>query len=66
MSSQLSVAVTAGLAIGVTAHHLGPFFQQPIDDRTLSTQLYIWVAALTTLFSSAVLSERERSSRELA
>lgn len=62
----LSIAITAGVAIGVTANDVGPFFKQPIDHRTLSTQLYIAVAALTTLFLSAVVSERERSSRELA
>ena len=62
----LSIAITAGVAIGETAHDLGPFAEQPIDHRTLSTQLYIWVAALTTLFVSSVVSERERSSRELA
>ena len=62
----LSIAITAGVAIGVTAHDLGPFFKQPIDHRTLSTQLYIGVAALTTLFLSVVVSERERSSLELA
>jgi signal transduction histidine kinase len=62
----LSIAITAGVAIGETASDLGPFAEQPIDHRTLSTQLYIWVAALTTLFLSAVVCERERSSRELA
>ena len=62
----LSIAITAGVAIGVTAHDVGPFSTQPIDHRTLSTQLYIGVAALTTLFLSAVVSERERSSRKLA
>jgi signal transduction histidine kinase len=62
----LSIAITAGVAIGITAHDVGPFFKQPIDHRTLSTQLYIAVAALTTLFLSVVVSERERSSRELA
>jgi signal transduction histidine kinase len=62
----LSIAITAGVAIGITAHELGPFFKQPIDHRTLSTQLYIAVAALTTLFLSVVVSERERSSWELA
>jgi signal transduction histidine kinase len=54
------------VAIGVTAHDVGPFFKQPIDHRTLSTQIYIAVAALTTLLLSAVVSERERSSIELA
>ena len=62
----LSIAITAGVAIGVTAHDVGAFSQQPIDHQTLITQLYIWIAALTTLFLSAVVSERERSSGELA
>jgi signal transduction histidine kinase len=62
----LSIAITAGVAIGVTANDVGPFFKQPIDHRTLSTQLYVAVAALTTLFLSAVVSERERSARDLA
>jgi signal transduction histidine kinase len=62
----LSIAITACVAIGVTANDVGPFFKQPIDHRTLSTQLYIAVAALTTLFLSVVVSERERSSGDLA
>jgi signal transduction histidine kinase len=62
----LSIAITAGVAIGETANDVGPFAEQPIDHRTLSTQLYIWVAALTTLFLSGLVSERERASRELA
>jgi signal transduction histidine kinase len=62
----LSVAIAAGVAIGFTAHDVGPFSEQPIDHKTLSTQLYIFVAALTTLFLSAVVSEREQSATELA
>jgi signal transduction histidine kinase len=62
----LSIAITAGVTIGITAHDVGPFSQQAIDHKTLSTQLYIAVAALTALFLSAVVSERERSSRDLA
>ena len=62
----LSIAIAAGVAIGVTANDVGPFYKQPIDHRTLSTQVYIFVAALTTLFLSAIVSERERSSAELA
>jgi signal transduction histidine kinase len=62
----LSIAVAAGVAIGVTANDVGPFYKQPIDHRTLSTQVYIFVAALTTLFLSAVVSERERASADLA
>lgn len=62
----LAIAINAGVTIGITAHKSGAFFSQPIDDRTLSTQLYILVAALTALFLSAVVSERERSAAELA
>src|SRR3954453_6346553 len=62
----LAIAITASVAIGVTAGDVGAFSQQPIDHRTLITQLYIWVVALTTLFLSAVVCERERSARELA
>src|SRR5688572_27072973 len=54
----LAIAITAGVVIGETASDVGPFAKQPIDDRTLSTQLYIWVAALTTLFVSGMVSER--------
>ena len=57
----LAIAIASALAIGITAEELGPFFKQPIDQRTLSTQLYIAVTALTTLILSAVSSERERS-----
>jgi signal transduction histidine kinase len=62
----LAVAITAGVAIGVQANDLGLFAEQTIDHQTLNTQLYIWVAALTTMFLSAVVSDRERSSRALA
>jgi signal transduction histidine kinase len=62
----LAVAVAAFTAIGLTASDVGPFFKQPIDHRTLSTQLYIGVAALTSLFLSALVSEGARSSEDLA
>jgi signal transduction histidine kinase len=62
----LAIAVAAGVAIGFTAEEVGPFFKQPIDHRTLSTQVFIVFAALTTLFLSAVVSERERTVTELA
>jgi signal transduction histidine kinase len=61
----LSTAIAAVLAIGITAHEQGAFFSHEIDQRVLSTQLYILVAALTTLFLSAVVSERRRSASEL-
>jgi signal transduction histidine kinase len=61
----LSTVILAGITIGVTADELGVFYRQAIDNRTLSTQLYILVASLTALFLSAVVSERERSAAEL-
>jgi signal transduction histidine kinase len=54
------------VTIGATAHQTGPFFRQPIDHRTLSTQIYIVIGALTTLFLSALVAERERSAEALA
>jgi signal transduction histidine kinase len=62
----LSIAIAAGVAIGFTAHEAGPFSTQSIDLRTLSTQVYIFAAALTTLFLSALVIEREDSAAELA
>ena len=62
----LSIAIAAAVAVGFTAHEGGPFSKQPIDFRTLSTQVYIVVAALTTLFLSALVTERERSAADLA
>jgi signal transduction histidine kinase len=61
----LSTAIAAGIAIGLTAHEQGAFFKHPIDERVLSTQLYILVAALTTAFLSAVVAERRRSTADL-
>jgi signal transduction histidine kinase len=62
----LASAIVAAITIGVTADRLGVFYKQPINDRTLNTQLYILIAALTALFLSAVIAERRRSMEELA
>jgi signal transduction histidine kinase len=62
----LAIVITAAIAVGFTAHHAGPFSTQPIDLRTLSTQVYIVVAALTTLFLCAVVTERKDSVLALA
>jgi signal transduction histidine kinase len=62
----VAIAITALVTIGATAHQTGPFFRQPIDHRTLSTQIYIVIGALTTLFLSALVAERERSAEALA
>jgi len=62
----LCVAITAAITIGITADKVGAFYKQPIDNRTLSTQLYVLVAALTSLFLSAVVAEHRRSVEQLA
>jgi signal transduction histidine kinase len=62
----LSIVLVAGVTIGITASEGGLFFKQPIDHGTLSTQLYVGITALTTLFLSAVVSEREQAARSLA
>jgi signal transduction histidine kinase len=62
----VSIAITALVVIGTTAHQSGAFFSQPIDHRTLSTQIYIVIGALTTLSLSALVAERERSAEALA
>lgn len=61
----LAVAVAAGMAVGMTANEVGVFREHSITDRALSTQLYIAVAALTTLCLAAIVSERRRAALEL-
>ena len=62
----LAVAIASGLTVGITAGDLGPFMEHSITDTVLTTQLYLAVAAITTLFLAAVVSERRRTLRELA
>jgi signal transduction histidine kinase len=61
----LAVLILAGGTVAMTAYHLGVFSRQEINSRTLGTQLYISVAAITALLLSAVVSERERSTAAL-
>ena len=62
----LAVAVTSGMAVAITAADVGPFVAQEMTDAALGTQLYMAVAALTTLFLAAIVSERQRALVELA
>jgi signal transduction histidine kinase len=61
----LAVLILAGATVAMTAYDLGVFSRQEINSRTLGTQLYVSVAAITTLLLSAVVSERERSTAAL-
>jgi signal transduction histidine kinase len=62
----LAVAVAAVMAVGITANDVGAFVMHSITDSAMSTQLYIAVAALTTLCLTAIVSEREQNALELA
>jgi signal transduction histidine kinase len=48
-----------------TANNVGPFVRHSITASALSTQLYMAVAALTTLCLGAIVSERQRSAAQL-
>ena len=61
----LAVACAVGMTVWRTAHHTGPFVQHSITQTALSSQLYIAVAALTTLCLGAIVSERQSSVAEL-
>ena len=61
----LAVAVAAGTAVAISANEVGVFVTQSITDSALTTQLYLAVAAVTTLCLAAIVSERERGARDL-
>jgi signal transduction histidine kinase len=61
----LAVALTAGLTVWNTTHFGGPFVFHDIPSSVLSTQLFIAVGALSTMFLAAVVAEREESARGL-
>jgi signal transduction histidine kinase len=61
----LAVTVTIGFTLWKTAHHSGPFVVDSIPRSTLSTQLYVSVAALSTMFLAALVSEREAFAKGL-
>jgi signal transduction histidine kinase len=61
----LAVAVAAAITMWDTTHFAGPFAFQSITSTVLVTQLYMAVAALSTLCLAAVVSERERFAERL-
>jgi signal transduction histidine kinase len=62
----LAVAVAVIIGVWGASNELGPFVEHSPTDSALNLQLFIAVAALTTLCLGAVVSERERGVRELA
>jgi signal transduction histidine kinase len=61
----LAVFLAAGMAVWRTANNVGPFVRHSITASALNTQLYMAVAALTTLCLGAIVSERQRSAADL-
>jgi signal transduction histidine kinase len=55
----LAIAIASGYAMWATTHYVGPFVFHSITLSVLSTQLYIAVAAVSTLVLTAALSERD-------
>jgi signal transduction histidine kinase len=61
----LAVAAAAVMTVAITAADMGPFVMHSITEATLGTQLYIAVAALTTLCLAAIEAERRRVGTEV-
>jgi len=61
----LAVAVTAIFTVWNVTHYVGPFHVNSITRSVLTTQLFIAVAALTTLSLAAAVTERERFAMRL-
>ena len=55
----LAVAIAVGFTVWNASQNVGPFVFDSISHMVINTQLFIGVAALTTLFLAAVVSERE-------
>src|SRR4029077_18889137 len=62
----LAVAATALFTVWNTTHSAGPFHFESVTRSVLSTQLFIAVAALSTLCLAAVVTEREQFATRLS
>jgi signal transduction histidine kinase len=62
----LAVAVAAGFAVWETTRQVGPFAYDDVTYSELSTQLYIAIAAISSLCLAVVVAEREAATRRLA
>jgi signal transduction histidine kinase len=58
-----AVAITSCLTVWNTAHGTGPFLRASITHSVLASQLFVAVAALTSLILAAVTAERTASER---
>ena len=62
----LAVTIAVSFAVWGTSHYMGPFSFQSITRSVLDTQLFIAVAALSTLCLAAAVAEREVFAQRLA
>ena len=58
-----ALAITSSLTVWNTAHGSGPFVRESITHSVLASQLFVAVAALTSLILAAVTAERSASER---
>jgi signal transduction histidine kinase len=58
--------VVCSITVWNTAQSEGPFVRESITDSLLTTQLFIAVAAITSLILAAMTAERTRATRALA
>jgi signal transduction histidine kinase len=61
-----AILVVCSITVWNTAQNEGPFVRESITDSLLATQLFIAIAALTSLVLAAVTAERTRAARKLA
>jgi signal transduction histidine kinase len=61
----VALVLAYAVAVAMTAASVGPFVSRSIDDQTLSSQLYILIATVTTLTLGAAVSARHRAAMEL-
>jgi signal transduction histidine kinase len=62
----VAIAVAAGFAVWETTRQVGPFAYESLTYSELSAQLYIAIAAISTLFLAVVVAEREDATGRLA
>jgi signal transduction histidine kinase len=60
-----AIAVVSALTVWNTARNAGPFVRDSITDSLLATQLFIAIAALSSLVLAALTAERRRAGERL-
>jgi signal transduction histidine kinase len=61
-----AILVVCSITVWNTAHNAGPFVRESTTDSLLATQLFIAIAALTSLVLASVTAERTRVAAALA